>query len=67
VLAHRGPALLDLVTDPRRAVDPAAHHHGARKGFALAATGIMLDGGAGRVLGLAGANVRNISRPAIAR
>jgi pyruvate dehydrogenase (quinone) len=37
------------------------------KGFALAAGKLVLDGGVGRMLELARANVRNIPRPAVVR
>ena len=37
------------------------------KGFALAATKIVLTGGVGEMLKLARANLRNIPRPAIVR
>jgi pyruvate dehydrogenase (quinone) len=35
------------------------------KGFALAATKIVLNGGVGEILRIAQTNVRNIPRPAI--
>ena len=49
---------------PQRAVHPAAHHRRARSaGFALAATKTVLDGGVGKMLELARANLRNLPRP----
>ena len=64
-LAHPGPALVDLVTDPD-ALSIPPHITGAQvKGFALAAGKIVLDGGVGRMLELARANVRNIPRPTV--
>jgi pyruvate dehydrogenase (quinone) len=66
-LAHHGPALVDLVTDPA-ALSIPPHITGAQvKGFALSAAKVVLDGGVGEMLELARANVRNIPRPAIAR
>jgi pyruvate dehydrogenase (quinone) len=62
-LAHPGPALVDLVTDPN-ALSIPPHITGTQvKGFALAAGKVMLDGGVGRMVELARANVRNIPRP----
>jgi pyruvate dehydrogenase (quinone) len=66
-LAHPGPALVDLVTDPNALSIPPKITEAQIKGFALAAGKIVLDGGVGRMLELARANVRNIPRPAIAR
>ncbi len=61
-LAHPGPALVDLVTDPN-AMSIPPHITGTEvKGFALASTKIVLDGGVGRMLDLARANLRNIPR-----
>ncbi|WP_165553612.1 hypothetical protein [Kribbella capetownensis] len=37
------------------------------KGFTLAATKVVLDGGVGRMLELARADVRNIPRPSLIR
>ena len=66
-LAHPGPALVDLVTDPK-ALSIPPHITGRQvKGFALAGGKIVLDGGVGEMVELARANVRNIPRPAIAR
>jgi pyruvate dehydrogenase (quinone) len=62
-LAHPGPALVDMVTDPN-ALSVPPHITGAEvKGFALAETKIVLDGGVGRMLDLARANIRNVPRP----
>jgi pyruvate dehydrogenase (quinone) len=66
-LAHPGPALVDLVTDPNALSIPPHISTAQVKGFALAAGKIVLDGGVGRMLDLARANVRNIPRPAITR
>jgi pyruvate dehydrogenase (quinone) len=66
-LSHPGPALVDLVTDRNALSIPPHITAGQVKGFALAAAKTVLDGGVGRMLDLARANVRNIPRPAIAR
>ncbi|HWE33460.1 MAG TPA: thiamine pyrophosphate-dependent enzyme, partial [Solirubrobacteraceae bacterium] len=65
--AHRGPALVDLVTDPNALSIPPHITAAQVKGFALAAGKLVLDGGVGRMLELARANVRNIPRPAVVR
>lgn len=59
-----GPALVDLVTDPNALSMPPHVNADQVKGFALAAGKIVLDGGVGRMLETARANVRNIPRPA---
>jgi pyruvate dehydrogenase (quinone) len=66
-LTHPGPALVDLVTDPNALSIPPHITAAQAKGFALAAGKIVLDGGVGKMLDLARANVRNIPRPTIAR
>lgn len=59
-LKYPGPALVDLVTDPN-ALSIPPHITGTQMaGFALAATKIVLDGGVGRILEMARANLRNI-------
>jgi pyruvate dehydrogenase (quinone) len=66
-LSHPGPALVDLVTDPN-AMSIPPHITGEQvKGFAVAASKIVLTGGVGRMLELARSNVRNIPRPSIVR
>jgi pyruvate dehydrogenase (quinone) len=66
-LAHPGPMLIDLVTDPN-ALSIPPHITGTQvKGFALSGGKIVLDGGVGKMIELARANVRNIPHPAISR
>ena len=66
-LAHPGPALVDLVTDPN-ALSLPPHISGAQlTGFALAATKVVLSGGVGRMLELARSNLRNIPGAVLAR
>jgi pyruvate dehydrogenase (quinone) len=59
-LAHPGPALVDLVTDPNALSIPP--HITARqvRGFALAGGKVVLAGGVGEMVDLARANLRNI-------
>jgi pyruvate dehydrogenase (quinone) len=66
-LSQPGPALVDLVTDPN-AMSIPPHITGEQvKGFAVAASKIVLTGGVGRMLELARSNVRNVPRPSIVR
>ena len=66
-LRHPGPALVDLVTDPY-ALSIPPHITGTQMaGFALAATKIVLNGGVGRMLEMARANLRNIPGAGILR
>jgi pyruvate dehydrogenase (quinone) len=62
-LAHPGPVLVDLVTDPDALSIPPHITAAEIKGFTTAAGKIVLEGGVGRMLELARANVRNIPRP----
>jgi pyruvate dehydrogenase (quinone) len=63
-LAHPGPALVELVTDPN-ALSVPPHITGEQvRGFALAASKTVLAGGVGQMLKMARANIRNIPRPA---
>jgi pyruvate dehydrogenase (quinone) len=66
-LAHPGPALVDLVTDPNALSIPPHITSTQVKGFALSAGKILLNGGVGEMLELARANVRNIPRPGVVR
>jgi pyruvate dehydrogenase (quinone) len=66
-LSHPGPALVDLVIDPN-AMSIPPHITGEQvKGFAVAASKIVLTGGVGRMLALARSNARNIPHPAVVR
>ncbi|HTP21469.1 MAG TPA: thiamine pyrophosphate-dependent enzyme, partial [Solirubrobacteraceae bacterium] len=66
-LARRGPALVDLVTDPDALSIPPHITAEQVRGFALGAGKVVLDGGVGKMVELARANLRNIPRPAITR
>lgn len=62
-LAYDGPCLVDLVTDPN-ALSIPPHISGEQvKGFAFSAGRTVLNGGVGKMLDLARANLRNIPRP----
>ncbi|MDT9685401.1 pyruvate dehydrogenase [Streptomyces sp. TRM76323] len=60
---HRGPALVDVVTDPNALSIPPKIRAEMVTGFALSASKIVLEGGVGRMLQMARSNVRNIPRP----
>jgi pyruvate dehydrogenase (quinone) len=61
-LATDGPVLLDVRTDPNALSLPPHIAASQVKGFALAATRTVLDGGVGKMLELARANLRIIPR-----
>ncbi|GAA0369847.1 pyruvate dehydrogenase [Streptomyces olivoreticuli] len=60
---HKGPALVDIVTDPNALSIPPKISAEMVGGFALSAGKIVLDGGVGRMLQMARANLRNVPRP----
>ncbi|MCI2958388.1 pyruvate dehydrogenase [Agromyces atrinae] len=59
-LAHPGPALVDIVTDPRALSLPPAITGGQVKGFALAMSKIVLHGGAAEAVKMAQSNIRHV-------
>jgi len=62
-LDHDGPALVDIVTDPN-ALSIPPHITGEQVGgFAVSTSKLVLDGGVGRMVRMARANLRNIPRP----
>ncbi|WP_369212686.1 pyruvate dehydrogenase [Streptomyces flavofungini] len=61
--AHKGPALVDVVTDPNALSIPPKISSDMVTGFALSAGKIVLDGGVGRMLQMARSNLRNVPRP----
>ncbi len=63
VLAHDGPALLDVVTTADALEVPSHLTLAEAKGFALSMGRIVLGGGVGDVLKLAKTNLRNIPLP----
>ncbi|MEU3277592.1 pyruvate dehydrogenase [Streptomyces antibioticus] len=60
---HKGPALVDVVTDPNALSIPPRISAGMVTGFALSASKMVLDGGVGRMLQMARSNLRNVPRP----
>ena len=62
-LEHDGPFLVDLVTDPNALSIPPHISAEQVKAFAFSAGRTVLEGGVGRMLDLARANLRNIPRP----
>ncbi|MER5596878.1 pyruvate dehydrogenase [Streptomyces sp. NPDC002265] len=61
--AHKGPALVDVVTDPNALSIPPKIRAEMVTGFALSASKMVLDGGVGRMLQMARSNLRNVPRP----
>ncbi|MFI6421203.1 pyruvate dehydrogenase [Streptomyces sp. NPDC050842] len=59
---HKGPALVDVVTDPNALSIPPRISSDMVTGFALSASKIVLDGGVGRMLQMARSNLRNVPR-----
>ena len=64
-LRAAGPALIELVTDPNALSMPPSITAEQIRGFALATSKIVLDGGVGRMVELARSNLRNIPRPKV--
>ncbi|MBA8950008.1 pyruvate dehydrogenase [Actinomadura namibiensis] len=62
-LDSRGPFLLDVVTDPDALSIPPHITAEQVRGFALAAGRTVLNGGVGKMLDMARANLRNVPRP----
>ena len=63
VLAHDGPALLDVVTTPDALEVPSHVIVAEARGFALSVGKMVLGGGVGQVAELARANLRDIPHP----
>jgi pyruvate dehydrogenase (quinone) len=63
VLDADGPYLLDVHTDPNALSIPPHITAAQVRGFALAATRTVLDGGVGKMVELARSNLRSIPRP----
>jgi pyruvate dehydrogenase (quinone) len=58
--AHPGPAVVDLVTDPNALSIPPKVTGEMVRGFALAASKTVLNGGVGKMLEMARSNLRNL-------
>lgn len=61
--AHDGPAVVELVTDPNALSIPPKITGDMVRGFALAASKTVLNGGVGKMVELARTNLRNVPRP----
>lgn len=61
--AHDGPALVDLVTDPRALSLPPKITRKQVTGFTAAMSKEVLGGGLGEVMAMARSNLRNVPRP----
>jgi pyruvate dehydrogenase (quinone) len=61
--AHDGPAVVELVTDPNALSIPPKITGEMVRGFALAASKTVLNGGVGKMVELARTNLRNVPRP----
>lgn len=61
-LAHDGPTLVDVVTDPNALSMPPKITGDQVFGFATAMSKIVMNGGAGEVVSMARSNLRNIPR-----
>ncbi|MET7297735.1 pyruvate dehydrogenase [Embleya sp. NPDC005575] len=61
--AHKGPALVDIVTDPNALSIPPKITAEQIQGFALSAGRTVLSGGVGRMVQMARSNLRNVPRP----
>lgn len=66
-LAHDGPAVVDVVTDPNALSIPPEISLEQVSGFARAASRTVLEGGVGRMIDLARSNLRNVPRPSTFR
>ncbi|WP_066582908.1 pyruvate dehydrogenase [Cellulomonas timonensis] len=62
-LAHDGPALVDLVTDPHALSLPPKITRQQVAGFTAAMSKEILGGGMGEVMAMARSNLRNVPRP----
>ncbi|MCO5996355.1 pyruvate dehydrogenase [Actinoallomurus rhizosphaericola] len=62
-LAHSGPSLVDVVTDPNALSIPPRITGRQLAGFATTTSKLVLSGGVGRMVQLARSNLRNIPRP----
>jgi pyruvate dehydrogenase (quinone) len=60
---HKGPALIDVVTDPHALSLPPKITGEQVGGFAMSMGRTVLDGGVGKMVQLARSNLRNVPRP----
>ena len=62
-LEHDGPALVDVVTDPRALSLPPSLTGAQVGGFALAMSKMVMNGGVGEAVAMARSNLRNVPLP----
>jgi pyruvate dehydrogenase (quinone) len=62
-LGRAGPTLIEVVTDSNALSMPPNITAAQIKGFAIAASKMVVEGGVGRMIDLARSNLRNIPRP----
>lgn len=62
-LSRPGPALIEVVTDRNALSIPPNITAAQVRGFAIAASKLVVEGGVGRMIDLARSNLRNIPRP----
>lgn len=62
-LDHRGPSLVDVVTDPMALSMPPTITGEQIRGFALAMSKVVMNGGVGEAVKLARNNIRYLPRP----
>ena len=62
-LDHDGPALVDIVTDPNALSLPPSITGEQVKGFALAMSRMVMNGGVGEAVQMAKSNLRNVPLP----
>lgn len=62
-LAHDGPALVDIVTDPNALSLPPSITGSQVRGFALAMSKMVMNGGVAEAVQMARSNLRNVPRP----
>ncbi|WP_429519614.1 pyruvate dehydrogenase [Rhodococcus sp. BE178] len=62
-LDHDGPALVDIVTDPNALSLPPTITGEQVRGFALAMSRMVMNGGVGEAVQMAKSNLRNVPRP----
>jgi pyruvate dehydrogenase (quinone) len=60
---HDGPSLVDIATDPKALSLPPMITGAQVKGFSLAMSKIVMNGGAGEAVAMARSNLRNVPRP----
>lgn len=61
-LAHRGPSLVEIITDPNALSIPPQIESAQVFGFATAMSKMVFNGGAGEAVSMARSNLRNIPR-----